>query len=309
MDRNGMIQENHCESGKTAKGTLVRGIGSFYTVRDAERHEYTLRCKKKFRRDGITPLVGDEVFFSPGQGEEHGWLEEILPRRTVCLRPPVANVERLVIVTAPVPEPDLLLVDRQICRAFSQDMDVLIIANKDDLDGSLTGRMRLEYGPAGIRVITASAKEKRGIEEIREALEGETLCCFTGQSGAGKTTLLNILLDLDLKTDSVSRKISRGKNTTRHTELIEKNGIRVMDTAGFNLLEAENALEPEKLKDRYPEFEPYEGKCRFRECLHDREPGCAVEEAARNGTISAGRVERYRILLAEARTVWRERYD
>ena len=111
---------------------------------------------------------------------------------------------------------------------------------------------------------------------MREALGGDALCCFTGQSGAGKSTMLNALLDLDLETGDISRKISRGKNTTRHTELIEKNGIRVMDTAGFNLLEAESALEPEKLKERYPEFVPYEGKCRFRECLHDREPGCAL---------------------------------
>ena len=87
------------------RATLIRGIGSFYTVKDSEQNEYILRCKKKFRRERITPLVGDEVLFSPGEGEEHGWLEEILPRRTVCLRPPVANVTMLVIVTAPVPEP------------------------------------------------------------------------------------------------------------------------------------------------------------------------------------------------------------
>ena len=291
------------------KGTLIRGIGSFYTVRDAERQEYILRCKKKFRRENLSPLVGDEVMFSPGQGEEHGWLEEILPRRTVCLRPPVANVTRLVIVAAPVPEPDLLLVDRQISRAFSQGMDVLMIVNKCDLDDSLADRMRREYEQTGIRVIAASAKTGTGIEEVRKALADDALCCFTGQSGAGKSTMLNRLLDLNLETGNISVRISRGKNTTRHTELIEKNGIRVMDTAGFNLLEAENDLEPEKLRERYPEFMPYEGKCRFRECLHDREPGCAVAEAAKNGMISTGRLERYRALLAETREVWRERYD
>jgi ribosome biogenesis GTPase len=291
------------------KGTLIRGIGSFYTVRDAERQEYILRCKKKFRRENLSPLVGDEVMFSPGQGEEHGWLEEILPRKTVCLRPPVANVTRLVIVIAPVPEPDLLLVDRQISRAFSQGMDVLMIVNKCDLDDSLADRMRREYEQTGIRVIAASAKTGTGIEEVRKALADDALCCFTGQSGAGKSTMLNRLLDLNLETGNISVRISRGKNTTRHTELIEKNGIRVMDTAGFNLLEAENDLEPEKLRERYPEFAPYEGKCRFRECLHDREPGCAVAEAAKNGMISTGRLERYRALLAETREVWRERYD
>ena len=304
-----MTQEERTENRTLNRGTLIRGIGSFYTVKDADGEEYTLRCKKKFRREKISPLVGDEVLFSPGRGEEHGWLEEILPRRTSCLRPPVANVTRLVIVVAPVPEPDLLLVDRQVSRAFAQGMDVVMVVNKSDLDAGLAERMRAEYAGAGIRVIAASAKKKTGLDEVREALGGDALCCFTGQSGAGKSTMLNALLDLDLETGDISRKISRGKNTTRHTELIEKNGIRVMDTAGFNLLEAESALEPEKLKERYPEFAPYEGKCRFRECLHDREPGCAVAEAARKGEVSEGRLERYRALLAEAKEVWRERYD
>ena len=301
-------QSSAPENCNLQRGTLVRGIGSFYTVRDEKQHEYILRCKKKFRHERITPLVGDEVLFSPGQGEEHGWLEEILPRKTVCLRPPVANVERLVIVIAPVPEPDLLLVDRQISRAFSQGMDVVMVVNKSDLDGRLAERIRKEYAGTGIPVIQASATDGSGVELVRESLKG-ALCCFTGQSGAGKSTMLNALLDLNLETGGISRKISRGKNTTRHTELIERNGIRVMDTAGFNLLEAEGSLEPEKLKDRYPEFLPYEGKCRFRECLHDREPGCAVNQAVQDGRISAGRLSRYRTLLAEAREVWRERYD
>lgn len=303
-------RQNPPEEVKTMKrGILIRGIGSFYTVRDVEAREYTLRCKKKFRREKMTPLVGDEVMFTPGQGEEHGWIEEILPRKTECLRPPVANVTRLVIVIAPVPEPDLLLVDRQISRAIGQGMDVLMIVNKCDVDETLADRMREDYAQTGIRIIEASATKGIGLEEIRNALGDGTLCCFTGQSGAGKSTMLNALLGLDLETGDISIKISRGKNTTRHTELIEKNGIRVMDTAGFNLLEAETALEPEKLRDRYPEFLPYEGKCRFRECLHDREPGCTVDNAARQGLISKNRLERYRTLLAETKEVWRERYD
>lgn len=298
------------EESTMKQGILIRGIGSFYTVRDAEKQEFTLRCKKKFRREKLTPLVGDEVLFTPGQGDEHGWLEEILPRKTVCLRPPVANVNRLVIVIAPVPEPDLLLVDRLISRAFSQGMDVLLIVNKCDLDNcAMYEKIKQEYAQTGICMIAASARNGKGIQDVRMALDGNKICCFTGQSGTGKSTILNALLDLELETGSISRKISRGKNTTRHTELIEKNDIRVMDTAGFNLLEAENDLEPEKLRDRYYEFAPYEGKCRFRECLHDREPGCAVEEAAKQGLISSGRLERYRALLKETKEVWRERYD
>ena len=158
--------------------------------------------------------------------------------------------------------------------------------------------------------------KKRRKYEFHEVLKGISFQVdrgeaigLIGRNGCGKSTTLNALLDLDLETGTISRKIARGKNTTRHTELIEKNGIRVMDTAGFNLLEAENALDPGELKNRYPEFAPYEGKCRFRECLHDREPGCAVTAAAEKGEISSGRLERYRELLAEAKTVWRDRYD
>ena len=297
------------EKAEIMQGVLVKGIGSFYTVRTEQHSEFTVRCKKKFRRERMTPMVGDRVRFTPGQGDEHGWLEEILPRTTECLRPPVANVTLLVIVIAPVPEPDMVLTDRQISRAFSQGMKVLIVVNKSDLDPNLAGKTRKEYTAAGIPVYGVSALNGNGLEELRSALSEGGLCCLTGQSGAGKSTLLNSLLDLNLETGSISRKISRGRNTTRHTELIEKNGLKVMDTAGFNLLEAENALEPEKLKERWPEFAAYEGKCRFRECLHDREPGCAVTEAAKKGEISEKRLERYRQLLAETREVWRERYD
>ena len=289
------------------RGTLIRGIGSFYTAKDETGSTYTLRCKKKFRRQGISPLTGDEVLFTPGEGEEHGWIEEILPRKTVCLRPPVANVTRLVIVLAPVPEPDLLLTDRMISRAAAQGMDILIAVNKTDLDSGLAPQIREEYRAAEIRVLPVSGKTGDGLEALREAMQG-ALCCLTGQSGAGKSTLLNALMGLELETGDISRKIARGKNTTRQAELIEKDGLRVMDTAGFNLLEPEKKLEPEKLRERYPEFRPFEGKCRFRECLHDREPGCAVQAAAEQGAIHPERLRRYRALLQETREEWRERY-
>ena len=298
------------ESEKTAflRGVLVRGIGSYYTAKDVGGNCYTLRCKKKFRRQGISPLTGDEVLFSPGEGEEHGWIEEIMPRKTVCLRPPVANVTRLVIVLAPVPEADLLLTDRIISRAAAQGMEILIAVNKTDLDSSLAPKLAEEYRAAEIPVFAVSGKTGEGLDALKEAMKGG-LCCLTGQSGAGKSTLLNALLGLDLETGDISRKIARGKNTTRQAELIEKDGLRVMDTAGFNLLEPEKQLEPGKLRERYPEFREYEGKCRFRECLHDREPGCAVQTAAEQGKIHPERLRRYRQLLQETREEWRERYD
>ena len=130
-----------------------------------------------------------------------------------------------------------------------------------------------------------------------------------GMSGAGKSTTINALMRTSQETGDLSRKIARGKNTTRTAVLLEKDGLRVMDTAGFSLLEAEQNLPPEELRERYPEFIPYEGKCRFKECLHDSEPGCAVAEAVKAGALSPERWKRYRMLLAETRENWRNRYS
>ena len=290
------------------QGTLVRGFGGFYTVRDAEGQEFTLRCKKKFRRLGLSPLVGDEVLFTPGEGEEHGWLEEILPRSSQCLRPPVANVSLLLIVVAPVPEPDLLLVDRMMVRARAQGMDMLLVVNKCDLDEGLAQELSAQYAGAQVPVYAVSAESGQGLATLRERMGGR-LCCLTGQSGVGKSTLLNALLGLSLETGEISRKIQRGKNTTRHAELLVKDGLRVLDTAGFSLLELDGGMEPVTLKEYYPEFAEYEGKCRFEPCYHDREPGCAVTAAFGEGAIHPQRLARYRALLAEVWQAWRERYD
>ena len=290
------------------QGTLVRGFGGFYAVRDAEGQEFTLRCKKKFRRLGLSPLVGDEVLFTPGEGEEHGWLEEILPRSSQCLRPPVANVSLLLIVVAPVPEPDLLLVDRMMVRARAQGMDMLLVVNKCDLDAGLAQELQAQYAGAQAPVFAVSAESGQGLGALRERMGGR-LCCLTGQSGVGKSTLLNALLGLSLETGEISRKIQRGKNTTRHAELLMKDGLRVLDTAGFSLLELDGGMEPVTLKEYYPEFAAYEGKCRFEPCYHDREPGCAVTAACGEGAIHPQRLARYRALLVEVRQTWRERYD
>lgn len=290
------------------RGTLVKGMGGFYTVADEDGTRYTLRCKKKFRHQRITPLVGDEVLFTPGEGEEHGWVEEILPRKSECLRPPVANVELLIIVVAPSPEPDMLLVDRMMVRARQQGMAVALVVNKCELNEELPERLRREYRGAEVPVLAVSAREERGLEALRQCMAGR-LCCLSGQSGVGKSTILSHLLGLTLETGELSERIQRGKNTTRHAELLMGGGVRVLDTAGFSLLELDEKLEPVQLKDYYPEFLPHEGACRFQPCYHDREPGCDVQAAVGAGEIDPARLGRYRSLLAEVRQTWRERYD
>jgi len=291
------------------QGVLVRGFGGFYVAVDDAGTEHILRCKKKFRRMRISPLVGDQVLFIPGEGEEHGWLEDILPRTTECIRPPVANVSLLLVVVCPSPEPDLLLVDRLLIRARLQGMKTAIVVNKADLDPTLADVIREQYRGAECPVLTASAKEKQGLDELKTIMAGENCCCLTGQSGVGKSTLLNVLLGLELETGDISEKIQRGKNTTRHAQLLISGDIRVLDTAGFSLLELDAKQEPEKLREAYPEFLSHEGCCRFAPCLHDREPGCAVTAAVEAGKIAPERVERYRQLLADVRETWKQRYN
>ena len=214
----------------------------------------------------------------------------------------------LLIVVAPVPEPDLLLVDRMMVRARAQGMDMLLVVNKCDLDEGLAQELSAQYAGAQVPVYAVSAESGQGLATLRERMGGR-LCCLSGQSGVGKSTLLNALLGLSLETGEISRKIQRGKNTTRHAELLIKDGLRVLDTAGFSLLDLDGGMEPVTLKEYYPEFAEYEGKCRFEPCYHDREPGCAVTAACGERAIHPQRLARYRALLAEVRQAWRERYD
>ena len=293
------------------EGIIVQGRGGLYTARDEEGREYVLRAKKKFRRQGLTPLVGDRIVFTPGGiSDEHGWVEEILPRVSQCLRPPVANVTLLCIVTAPQPAPDWLLVDKLLIFARRQKLHPLLIVNKADLDreGATLRQALNSYQGADMPICAVSAQEKTGLEEVRNRLENQ-ICCFAGQSGVGKSTLLNALFGLSQETGDVSRRIQRGKNTTRHAQLFTFGDIRVIDTPGFSLLEMEEVFDPVLLRDYYPEFAPYEGKCRFSPCYHGSEPGCAVLQAAREGKIDASRLSRYHELLADCRKKWRERYD
>ena len=295
------------------EGLIVRGRGGFYTARDQEGNEFVLRAKKKFRRQNISPLVGDRILFTPGSDdgkEEDGWVEEILPRVSQCLRPPVANVTLLCVVAAPRPEPDWMLVDKLMIFARKQGLKTLLIINKADLSQAdqTIAQAKKMYRGAETRVLGVSAQSGDGAEELKACLSGQ-VCCFSGQSGVGKSTLLNSLFGLSQETGDISRKIQRGKNTTRHAELFTFGDIQVIDTPGFSLLELDEVFDPVLLRDYYPEFEEYLGECRFSPCYHASEPGCAVLKAAREGKIDEERLQRYHTLLADCRQAWRNRYD
>ena len=290
------------------EGSILRGIGSFYTVLcDEDGREYTLRAQKKLRHQHLTPMVGDRVRFTPGQGEEDGWLEEILPRKSMLVRPSVANVDMLMLVVASVPAPDLLLCDKLILRATQGNMTPAICVNKIDLGDALARQIAAEYAGTQLRVFSVSAHTGEGVGALREAMRGR-VTCLAGQSAVGKSSLLNALFGLSLETGGLSRKTERGRHTTRRAEMMALHGMFVLDTPGFSLLEIEDGMEPEAFAQLYPEYNALSGGCRFQPCLHDREPGCAVHAAVDCGELSAARWARYRELLGEVREKWKGRY-
>ena len=198
--------------------------------------------------------------------------------------------------------------DRLILSANRQQMKVCLVVTKSDLGPSLYPAICEQYRESGIPVLQASSVTGSGLDEVRQMMRGET-CCLAGQSGVGKSTLLNALFDLHQETGSISEKIRRGKNTTRKAELFVQGDVRILDTAGFSLLEIDEIMDPVEMRLYYPEFQEYEGTCRFEPCLHDREPGCSVSAAVSRGELNEERVKRYRLLLSEIREKWRGRYD
>ena len=291
------------------QGIILRGIGSFYYALDEEGTVHTLRAQGKLRRERLKPKVGDRVELTPGDDDEHGWILGILPRKNELVRPPVANIDVIaIVVAAATPDPDLMLTDRLMLNARRAGINVQLVINKCDLDPENAAQIAEQYRGAGVEPIMVSAGKKEGIEPLREILKGK-VHALAGQSGAGKSTLINALYGLNMETGDLSRKIERGKNTTRHCELVPvEGGGMVLDTPGFSLLETE-LFDPVELKESWPEFAKFEGQCFFQPCYHATEPRCAVRDAVAEGEIDTERHGRYVALLDEMKQRWRERYD
>lgn len=275
------------------EGVIIKALSGFYYVQTSEGF---VECKARgrFRLDGTSPLVGDRVWCSlDAQGR--GRIDRVEERKNWFVRPTVANVDALVFVAAnsnPVTDP--FLIDRVSVIAEDAGCELLICLNKTDLDAG--EELYRIFSGAGFTVIRTSAETGAGIEELRAALRGK-ISAFTGNSGVGKSSLLNCLLPgLNIPTAEVSDKLGRGKHTTRHTELFAlEEGSYVADTPGFASFEIEmmKRIPKEELQYDFRDFSPYIGSCRFQDCTHRKEPGCAVSAAVAEGIVAQSRYSSY----------------
>ena len=278
------------------QGKIVKGIAGFYYVHVVESGVYECKAKGVFRKDGQKPLVGDNVEIDVLEEEEKtGNIIKILPRKNELIRPAVANVDQALVVFAVTkPKPHFNLLDRFLIMMESKKVPVILCFNKKDIAGNpQIQELREIYENCGYPIVFASARKEENISEIKAFLEGKTTV-IAGPSGVGKSSIINLLQnDIRMKTGEVSRKIDRGKHTTRHSELITINeNSYIMDTPGFSSLYV-NEFDKEELKYFFTEFAPYEGHCRYNGCVHVHEPGCAVKEALEKGEIHKVRYNNY----------------
>jgi len=295
------------------KGTIVKALSGYYYVRGegAAPEETPVQCRARgvFKKRGLTPLVGDAVIYSMTDNAE-GTVEELLPRSSELIRPPVANVDLAILVFS-VTEPalNLQLLDKFLVHIEHAGLPAVLCLSKQDLetDGEETEEAKEAadavsriYRPLGYEVYGTSSRSGGGVERFKERLKGH-LAVFAGQSGVGKSSLLNAIVPgLELETNAISNRLGRGKHTTRHVELIHIGGGYVADTPGFSQLDF-HELGIDDLSYCFVEMRRLSPACKFRGCTHVHEPGCAVLNALTSGEIEQSRYDHYVLFLEEMR--------
>ncbi len=284
------------------RGIIIKGIAGFYYVKeDVTGHVFQCKARGLFKKEGLTPAVGDEVVFQHGEGpEDDGLIVEILPRKNQFIRPPIANVDCFVIVMAAAhPRPNLALTDKFLVMAEKSNTEIILCLSKMDLaKHSLAEEIKGIYEPS-YRIAYVSTVTGEGLEDLKRMIKGKRVA-LAGPSGVGKSTLLNGLVPgAAAETGDISKKTKRGKHTTRHCELFDLGcDTMIFDTPGFTSFEILEADE-EELQHLYPELVPFIGRCKYDNCRHLKEPGCAVRLAAEDGRIPWKRYESYKNQLGE----------
>ena len=286
----------------TENGLIMKGIGGFYYVETADGI-FECKAKGKFRKERIVPLAGDRVKITVRDGEENT-IDEIFERKNCLKRPPVANIDTLMIVVSVAdPAPNTLVIDKMTVLAEKNRIEPVIVITKTDL-GFFDELMDI-YEKTGYRVIAVSGKTGVGVDEVKAVLKNR-LTAFTGNSGVGKSTLINAVCpELSLETNEISTKLGRGRHTTRQAEIFHAGGGLVIDTAGFSSLDfqGEDIILKDDLQYYFPEFDRFLGQCRFVSCSHTGDKGCKILEAVEKGEISRSRYDSYMALYNEVKDI------
>ena len=288
---------------KTFNGTIIKGIGGFYYVEAADEI-YECKARGVFRKEKLSPLVGDKVTISINENAENT-IDEIMPRKNALTRPPVVNIDNLIIVVSTVePKPSTLVIDKLIAVAEHKNIEPIIVITKSELASAQ--EIFDIYTLAGFKTIIVSNETKDGVDEVKAVLK-DKISALTGNSGVGKTSLLNNLDEtLALKTAQISKKLGRGRHTTRQAELYKVCDGFVVDTPGFSSFEIDKSdiILKDELAYCFRDFSDYIEKCKFYpSCTHTADKGCAVVEAVNEGKISKSRHNSYVQIYNEVKDI------
>lgn len=284
-------------------GIIIKGIGGFYYVEAADGIIYECKARGVFRKEKITPLAGDKVEISVDENNKNS-IDKIYERRNMFKRPPIANVDKLVIVSSICdPRPNLLIIDRLTAVAVYKNVEPIIVFTKNDLQ-SADEYIEI-YKNAGFKTFAVSNETGEGIGEIKAVIENG-VCVFTGNSGVGKSSLINRMYpDFALETGEISKKLGRGRHTTRHVELLKINNGYIADTPGFSSLDFEtnDLIKKDELAFCFPDFSDFIDSCKFSTCAHVNDKGCRLIEAVNSGDVMRSRHESYVTMYNEVKDI------
>ncbi len=287
----------------TNKGIIIKGIGGFYYVEAADGIIYECKARGIFRKEKIVPLAGDRVEITIDENNKNS-IDKILERRNMFKRPPIANVDKLVIVSSACdPRPNLLIIDRVTAVAVYKNVEPIIVFTKNDLQS--TDEFVKIYKASGFKTFSVSNETGQGIDEVKNALKDGTVV-FTGNSGVGKSSLINKMYpEFCLETGEISKKLGRGRHTTRHVELLKINNGYIADTPGFSSLDFEtnDLIKKDELAYCFPDFADYIDSCKFSTCAHVNDKGCRLVEAVKNGDVMPSRHESYVTMYNEVKDI------